>query len=163
MGSRKKVRVEEISEDSVKEICGVLGEVPLSLIVALSLEGKSKKEISNICGLSVVTIRKRLQGWSLNELDHFKRHKADFFLLVEKKWLDVLISRTETGGLSEVEFKDIVNGLVKLCDRERVERGLSSGRSVNFEELDEREKMLQEEERQLRAELEKSGKVSRIK
>lgn len=163
MGRLKKERplVSKLSPDEIDSIKGCLGEVPLSLLVGMRLEGLSQAEIGRRCGVSERQISRRLEHWSLNRLEYFKKHRADILATVGEKIVDLIEEKVSISGVN-LELKDLSGTFAKLYDRERLERGLSTTiRSI--QELDEQEKALEQEELKLREELKSIGKLHPLK
>lgn len=160
--SKKKIiKAKGISEEEVNEIKDTLGDIPISILIGMRLEGLSSREIATKCGMSQSTASRRLRNWSLNRIEYFKKHRATIFCGIGERLIDLIEEKIEAGAAFE-GIKDLTGALVKIYDRERVERGLTT-QLRTYSELDVREKELLEEEKKLRAELEASGKVKAIK
>lgn len=161
MPKKARKKLSEVDDKYVESVENSLGDIPLSLLVGMRLEGLTLQEIADKCGHSKNWASKRLKNWSLNRIDYFKKYRADIFAGVSERLIDLIEKKISSDQVIE-GIKDLTGALVKLYDRERIERGLSTS-IRSYKELDDKEQALIAEEKRLRKELEESGKVKRIK
>ena len=122
-------------------------DIPLETLISLRNKGHSLEEIAKIVKCSKQNVQQRLEsfGYSKERVENFKENRADVFAFLQSKILNSIVD-------AEIEklnpYQRIVGASI-LYDKERIERGQSTGRidihhvTGSIERLSAQEKILE--------------------
>ena len=107
-------------------------DIPIETIIEYRSKGLSLNEIAKLIGCSKQNVHKRLEavGYSKEDLENFKNHRADVFAFLQSRLLNSIDDET----IKELNAYQRIIGIGVLYDKERLTRGQSTA-NVDVHEL----------------------------
>ena len=97
--------------------------IPIEVLIDYRTKGLTQVEIARICGCARETVSRKLSGCQLESLPSFVQHRAEVLAFWQRK----ILSSVTPNDIKKANFASKMAGFGILYDKERLERGQSTG------------------------------------